>query len=83
MHTALYSELLMVLLIITRLAQLRRIHMHKPALVRLVYWLALVSCAILLVRLMDGRITATFHHVQCLLLIAALIWQGTIIKFFK
>lgn len=73
-------EMLIVIIILSRLVMLRNAHRQKSIKVRFCYWLAIVAYCSILIRLTDGRIIASSLQIAGLALIALALWAD---QFFR
>lgn len=78
-YLALY-EITALLIILIRLITLRRNHPVKLSVLSAIYWLAIVVCCILIVRLLDGRILASRAQLAFIVLFGVIAWVDKILK---
>lgn len=78
-YLALY-EITALLIILTRLITLRRNHPIPFSLLTATYWLAIVVCCMLIVRLLDGRILASRAQLAFIVLFGVIAWVDKILK---
>lgn len=78
-YLALY-EITALLIILTRLITLRRNHPIAFSLLTATYWLAIVVCCMLIVRLLDGRILASRAQLAFIVLFGVIAWVDKILK---
>jgi hypothetical protein len=74
------NEITALTIILTRLITLRRNHPIKLSLLSVIYWLAIVICCILIVRLLDGRILATRAQLAFIVFFGVIAWIDKILK---
>ncbi|HEY4438294.1 MAG TPA: hypothetical protein VGN40_19245 [Lelliottia sp.] len=78
-YLALY-EITALLIILIRLITLRRNHPVKLSVLSVTYWLAIVVCCMLIVRLLDGRILASRAQLAFIVLFGVIAWVDKILK---
>lgn len=80
MDIKIFYEIAALILVIARLITLRRKNGMAFSWVNFLYWTGILCSCVVIVRLVDGRISANTTHLAIIILIACVIWFKEFVK---